>query len=163
MSVRIFNLAASDIPDVLDISIECRLCLWSHEAYRSEITRDDSIMLKLVNADNGETAGFAAGRIFDFGAEGFTAELTNIGLRSDYRAQGNGTKLMRGFVGRCRDLGAAQVILEVRESNSTAIAFYGKLGFRIAGRRRGFYADPFEDGLTMTLALDDKTAVKNLT
>ena len=43
--------------------------------------------------------------------------------------------------------------LEVRESNVPARRLYGKFGFSEAGRRRGFYSDPKEDALLLTLTL----------
>jgi ribosomal-protein-alanine N-acetyltransferase len=160
MPLSVANLSAADIPNVLEISIECHLCLWSAEAYKSEIARDDSIMLKLIDRASGEMAGFAAGRMFDLGNQGFTVELTNIGLRAEYRRQGNGAKLLRTFLDQSCANGAKQVILEVRESNAIAIDFYRRFGFIVTGRRKGFYADPFEDGLTMRLILSEKTAEK---
>jgi len=79
----IARLTADDIPLVLETSIECRLCLWSADAYRSELTRNDSIMLK-AETSSGAFAGFAVGRTFDMGAKGRSVELTNIGVRRRY-------------------------------------------------------------------------------
>jgi ribosomal-protein-alanine N-acetyltransferase len=155
----VLNLTARDIPDVLDISVECGLCLWSAEAYRSEIVRHDSIMLKLAN-DDGAVAGFAVGRIFHFTPSQFTVELTNIGLRKPIRGQGFGSILLKSFINRCIEAGARSIILEVRVSNATAIGFYEKFGFRARGRRRGFYSNPSEDALTMTLDLEQPRAAK---
>jgi ribosomal-protein-alanine N-acetyltransferase len=45
------------------------------------------------------------------------------------------------------------ITLEVRPSNSGAIALYQKFGFAEAGRRKRFYRDPDEDGLILTLNL----------
>ena len=41
-------------------------------------------------------------------------------------------------------------VLEVRESNSAAIALYESLGFAKAGVRRNFYDDPCENAVIMT-------------
>jgi ribosomal-protein-alanine N-acetyltransferase len=46
-----------------------------------------------------------------------------------------------------------EVLLEVRASNSAALAFYRALGFAIAGRRPLYYADPIEDAVLMELRL----------
>ena len=43
--------------------------------------------------------------------------------------------------------------LEVRPSNTGAVALYRRLGFEEAGRRRDFYRDPREDGLILTKRL----------
>jgi ribosomal-protein-alanine N-acetyltransferase len=150
MSIAISRLTSQDIGDVLDISIECGLCLWSADAYRAELIREDSIMLKLSEPD-GTVIGFAVGRIFDFGNNEYTVELTNIGLRQIVRGKGLGTLLLKSFLNRCREAGAAYVILEVRVSNTTAIRFYERFGFAHTGRRRAFYSDPVEDAFTMRL------------
>jgi len=159
MQISVSNLTVRDIPAILDISIECGLCLWSADAYRAEITRDDAIMLKLADSDK-SVLGFAVGRIFEIGRDKFTVELTNIGLRQTIRSQGFGRLLLNIFLDRCRQVGASSVILEVRESNAIAIAFYRKFGFETAGRRRGFYSAPFEDALTMRLELDKSATAK---
>jgi len=152
MAIGISRLTVRDIPEVLDISVECGLCLWSAEAYRAELIREDSIMIK-ISEPNGPLLGFAVGRIFDFGNNEFTVELTNIGLRQSFRHQGLGSLLLKAFINRSVTAGVAYVILEVRVSNRTAISFYEKFGFAQTGRRRGFYSDPPEDALTMRLQL----------
>jgi ribosomal-protein-alanine N-acetyltransferase len=159
MQISVSNLTVRDIPAILDISIECGLCLWSADAYRAEIIRDDAIMLKLTDPDK-LVLGFAVGRIFEIGHDKFTVELTNIGLRQTIRNQGFGQLLLKAFLTRCRQVGGSSVILEVRESNANAIAFYRKFGFETTGRRRGFYSAPFEDALTMRLELEKPETAK---
>jgi len=155
----ILRLTTHDIPQVLETSIECGLCLWSADAYRSELTRDDSIMLKAETA-SGDFAGFAVGRTFDLGTNGKSAELTNIGVRQVFRGQHFGTLLLKSFLTNCRDANASNVILEVRETNQTARRFYEHFGFAVIGRRKRFYLDPLEDGLTMQLRLASVGAAK---
>jgi ribosomal-protein-alanine N-acetyltransferase len=152
MTISVSRLTTSDIDEVLDISAECGLCLWSADAYRAEMVREDSIMLK-IGAPQGPLLGFAVGRLFDFGNGEFTVELTNIGLKEPVRGKGLGALLLKSFLNRCRAAGATYVILEVRVSNTTAIRFYERFGFVQTGRRRGFYADPIEDAFTMRLRI----------
>ena len=47
--------------------------------------------------------------------------------------------------------------LEVRASNAPAIALYMKHGFAQVGRRRGYYDDPKEDAILMTLEFEHGT------
>ena len=159
MRIGVSKLTLRDIPDVLEISVECGLCLWSAEAYRAELVRADSIMLKLCGPDD-VPLGFAVGRIFEYGDNEFTVELTNIGLRQAIRGQGFGSILLKSFLSACLTSGTDFVILEVRISNKSAIGFYEKFGFVQTGRRRGFYADPLEDALTMRLKLEPKELQK---
>ena len=48
--------------------------------------------------------------------------------------------------------GAASCTLEVRVSNLRAQGLYHKMGFRVEGRRRGYYLDNGEDALVMSTA-----------
>ena len=57
--------------------------------------------------------------------------------------------LLSAFDGLCRSLGIVYVSLEVRESNTPAIALYSKFGYTVAGKRKGFYRAPSEDALVM--------------
>jgi [ribosomal protein S18]-alanine N-acetyltransferase len=148
--MKIARLKSNDIPDVLSTAEECKLCIWSAEAYRSELARDDSIMLR-ASDPGGQFVGFAVGRVFDLGGGRKSVELTNIGVRQAFRNQGFGSLLLRSFLNHCRATGVDSVVLEVRESNASAIRFYERFGFARAGRRKGFYSDPREDGLTMRL------------
>lgn len=149
--MRIARLRIEDIPDVLSTAEECKLCIWSAEAYRAELARDDSIMLK-ASGPSGQFAGFAVGRVFDLGGGKKSVELTNIGVRQIFRGQGFGSILLRSFLNHCSAARVDSVVLEVRESNASAIRFYEHFGFVHAGKRTHFYADPKEDGLTMRLS-----------
>lgn len=154
--MEIARLTVKDIPQVLETSVECRLCLWSADAYRSELARNDSIMLKAMTADN-NFVGFAVGRSFDLGAKGRSVELTNIGVRQVFQGQHFGSLLLKSFLDKCVDLQVSNVVLEVRETNHTARQFYEHFGFAVTGRRKAFYSDPPEDALTMTLHLASTT------
>ena len=150
--MKIARLKTADIPDVLSTAEECGLCIWSAEAYRTELARDDTIMLKATD-QSGQFVGFAVGRVFDLGSDQKSVELTNIGVRQAFHDQGFGSLLFRSFLNHCGAFGVDSVILEVRESNTRARRFYSYFGFISAGRRKGFYSDPPEDGLTMRLDL----------
>jgi ribosomal-protein-alanine N-acetyltransferase len=42
-------------------------------------------------------------------------------------------------------------VLEVRESHTAAVRLYEKTGFRIIGKRNGYYRMPHEDAVIMGL------------
>jgi ribosomal-protein-alanine N-acetyltransferase len=46
-------------------------------------------------------------------------------------------------------MGAKWVTLEVRASNDKAIRMYEGFGFKVIGRRKGYYTDNGEDALVM--------------
>lgn len=73
---------------------------------------------------------------------GGEAELLNLAVRPEARRRGVGRALLALLAGR-------KVWLEVRASNAAAIRFYESQGFRVCGRRKGYYRDPEEDAVLM--------------
>jgi ribosomal-protein-alanine N-acetyltransferase len=74
-------------------------------------------------------------------------EISNIAVHPDYRGQGAGFQLLTAALEYCRNAGIKTLHLEVRPSNSSALALYSKCGFVRSGLRRGYYADNCEDAL----------------
>lgn len=78
-----------------------------------------------------------------------TGEILNLAVAAPLLRKGLGTALVEEAARRMAPAGAERVWLEVRASNGVALAFYGRLGFRETGRRRGYYRDPEEDALLL--------------
>ena len=57
--------------------------------------------------------------------------------------------LMLALIDRAYALDSRWMTLEVRASNHGAMALYEKLGFKVIGRRRGYYTDDGEDAVVM--------------
>ena len=68
----------------------------------------------------------------------------------EYRRQGVAAKLLAVFENFARGNKLAFLTLEVRPSNTAAIALYESFGFRQAGRRKNYYDLPKEDALILT-------------
>jgi ribosomal-protein-alanine N-acetyltransferase len=86
------------------------------------------------------------------------AQILNVSVVPDSRREGLGRALVRQFIDDARRLGAEQCFLEVRVSNSAAIALYERAGFTRVARRGGYYPPmgpgvPREDALVMRMAL----------
>jgi len=73
-----------------------------------------------------------------------------------YRRRGIGRRLMEEFIDLSMRTGVSRITLEVRKSNTAAISFYEKFGFRITGVLMSYYAD-MEDGLRMMKELNHQT------
>ena len=76
-------------------------------------------------------------------------QITNIATHPAHRRRGYGNAVTDALLKEAAARNAEQVSLEVRASNASAIALYERLGFAIAGRRKGFYQNPREDALVM--------------
>jgi len=76
-------------------------------------------------------------------------EIENLVVASALRRQGCANLLLRELLSRAGNQGAGRVLLEVRESNQAARAFYARWGFQMIGRRRNYYRDPEEDAILL--------------
>ena len=83
------------------------------------------------------------------------AHVLNICIDPACQSRGYGRQLLRALVVLVRDRGAQRVFLEVRPSNTGAIALYQSEGFNEIGRRPRYYPahNGREDALVMAMEL----------
>ncbi|MDP2230531.1 ribosomal protein S18-alanine N-acetyltransferase [Methylotenera sp.] len=83
------------------------------------------------------------------------AHLLNLSVDKDFQKQGLGRLLLEYMVETARSNQMANMFLEVRSSNISAIALYENMGFNEMAIRRAYYpaADGREDAVLMGLAL----------
>lgn len=113
---------------------ESSLALLLTEAYPSFVLREESA----------EVVGYLSSvRALD------EIEIINVAVRADRKRRGYGEALLRVLDGYCAEHGISQISLEVRQSNSAAIALYEKCGYTKAGVRKNFYRLPTESALVM--------------
>ena len=130
-----------------DLSALDKLCVgadgWSAEDFRSEAEKPEGIVLAAYDGDclAGLIAGFTAAD---------TGEILTVGTAPQYRRQGVARMLMEAFLAAVPD-DVETIALEVRQSNTAAIALYRSFGFEKAGVRKRFYRDPVEDADVMVL------------
>ena len=114
---------------------------WTAEQFHEEISLDFS--RTFIAYCDGKAAGFV-----NMWLTPPVAIINNIAVMESFRRNGIGTALIEAALAECSD--CSSLTLEVRVSNSTAIAFYEKHGFTQVGRRRNFYENPREDAFIMT-------------
>ena len=103
-----------------------------------------------LQAADGTLLGFAVwSQVLD------DAELLDIGVAPACRRQGLGQRLLDAVMAAARAQGAQRLLLEVRAGNLAAQALYQRAGFRLSGRRKGYYpaADGREDACLMDVGL----------
>ncbi|MFB2894464.1 ribosomal protein S18-alanine N-acetyltransferase [Aerosakkonemataceae cyanobacterium BLCC-F50] len=79
------------------------------------------------------------------------AHITIVAVSPEYQHQGLGQAMLLALLSRARQRGLERATLEVKASNQPAISLYEKFGFKLAGRRRGYYQDTGEDALVLWL------------
>lgn len=77
------------------------------------------------------------------------AHVTTIAVDPTHRGRGVGELLLNALIDQAYELGARQITLEVRVSNTAAQHLYLKYGFQPTGTRRRYYTDNGEDALIM--------------
>lgn len=85
------------------------------------------------------------------------AHLLNLAVAPSMRSQGVGRLLLDAALVEARLLRAQRIFLEVRPSNERAVDLYRLNGFRVIGKRPGYYpADGGrEDAMVLVRHLDD--------
>jgi ribosomal-protein-alanine N-acetyltransferase len=68
------------------------------------------------------------------------AEILTIAVHSRYRGRGYGRLLMDDVIRRLYRERIAALFLEVDRTNRAAVRLYQRLGFKVAGERRNYYA-----------------------
>ncbi len=83
------------------------------------------------------------------------AHLLNLSIAKDHQKQGLGRVLLEHMIDIAKNNQAANMFLEVRPSNISAIALYENMGFNEMAIRRGYYPakNGREDAVLMGLAL----------
>lgn len=135
-----------DLDDVAAIERSVFNDPWSRRSFVDLVGERQVVFL--VAVDGHTIAGYAI--VLLAGSE---SELANLAVARLVQKQGLGKRLLSDALSAARERGSKEVFLEVRESNSAAIALYSSAGFEAVGRRVRYYARPIEDAIVMRAAL----------
>ena len=143
MYYEIVPMDRSHIPQIAALERECFSDPWS-ERLLEDALFDPQACFIAVEDEEGHVLGYAGlHAVLD---EGY---IDDIAVAPDARRHGVASALLDVFC-RFGAVNLAFLTLEVRTSNTAAIALYEKFGFRQAGLRPGYYQKPREDALIMT-------------
>lgn len=140
--MQIKRMEAGDIPETVRLGQSCFAHPWTQEDYTKHYQEQDKIYL-VCRHENMVVAGCAVWCSFE------TADLCNIMVREAYRGQGIAGRLLSRALALCRDGGVERLLLEVRESNVSAIRLYEKFHFQRIAVRMHYYREPPEDAVIM--------------
>jgi ribosomal-protein-alanine N-acetyltransferase len=109
---------------------------WSPALVEEGVTGNLPTIRYLVAEVDGVVVGHAAASIV-----ADIAELQRIAVDPAHRRTGLATDLLDAVVDAAREGGADRLLLEVREDNAGALAFYAARGYVEVDRRRRYYRD----------------------
>jgi len=140
-------LTPADLTRAFQIENASHSFPWTEKTFASN---QGERYLNLKMMQNDEMAGFAITQIvLD------EATLFNIAIDPAFQRQGLGRTLLEEVIRQLEQRDVVTLWLEVRASNSTAIALYESLGFNEVSVRRNYYpsAQGREDAIMMALIL----------
>ncbi len=149
VSLSIDRMRAADLDEVLAIERASFSLPWSRGAFLYEIEQNQVARCWVLRQKR-RVAGYLC--LWEIADE---VHITNIAVHPDCRRQGLARMLLKQILDDARRRALRVVVLEVRPSNTEARALYDAFGFRVVGRRRGYYYDTGEDALVMEVALSD--------
>lgn len=138
-----------DIPAIEQIEQQCFSMPWTQAQLRGQL-RDSRHEFLAAKSNDGTVMGYI-GMMYVLD-EGY---ISNVAVGDEYRRQGVADELIRELLDRAGRLELAFVTLEVRESNTPAIALYSKNGFKPVGLRKNYYEFPRENAILMTKFLKE--------
>ncbi len=142
-SLSVEPMTVTDLDSVLAIERVSFLTPWSRAAFVYEL-KQNRVARCWVARHSRDVVGYLC--LWEVGPE---VHITNIAVHPGWRRRGVARTLLGGLMEDARRRGITQVILEVRPTNAEARGLYESFGFRVIGRRRGYYPDTGEDALVM--------------
>lgn len=145
MYYEIVPMDRGHIPQIAALEKGCFPDPWSESLLEDALFDPQaSFIVAQDSEEEGNVLGYAGlHAVLD---EGY---IDNIAVAPDARRHGVASALLDVFC-RFGEVNLAFLTLEVRKSNTAAIALYEKHGFQWAGLRPGYYQHPREDAVIMT-------------
>ncbi len=145
-------MRAADVARVLEIASGLPTAPhWNEQTYLAALEPSSTprrIAIVAAELTNDEPVGFAVSNLL-----APQAELETVAVAAEAQGQGIGRVLLERLFAELRQAGAVEVFLESRTSNLSALGLYRRLGFRETGNRSGYYTDPIEDAVVMSLTI----------
>ena len=125
-------LGVTQLDAVLEIERQAYEFPWTHGNFIDSLAA--GYVARVIYGERGEMLGYF---IAMPGVD--EMHLLNLTVAPAFQRQGHARFLLDELVAVCRERHAAQLWLEVRQSNERARALYLRYGFQSIGTRRGYY------------------------
>jgi [ribosomal protein S18]-alanine N-acetyltransferase len=143
VNIELRRLEAEHLDHVETIERASYPTPWSRSMFDAELRKPSSLALGAF-ADGDVLVGYAfVSRYVD------AWHVMNVAVAHSYRRRGIAAALLERLFEVTATDPRRGYTLEVRVSNTGAIALYERLGFEARGVRRGYYTDNREDALIM--------------
>lgn len=143
--IEVVEMSAEHLDRIMEIENDCFAIPWSRKSMEDELDRvKRKLAYYYVGLVDGVVAGY--GGMWHVVTEG---HITNIAVDEKYRQNGVGNAILAKIMQTAEEKDMLGVTLEVRVSNTAALALYKKHGFKMEGLRKEYYEDNKEDAYIM--------------
>ena len=140
--IDIVLMTAQHVSAVARLEKLCFSDPWSENSVASELVNPLSVWL--VALEDETVIGYIGSQT----VMGET-DMMNVAVHPDYRRRGVARGLIEALMQNLMERESRCLTLEVRASNTPAIALYTEMEFQEVGRRRNYYRNPKEDALIL--------------
>ena len=141
------HMQSEDVPTVAAIEMESFPDPWPPEAFTEILSVATRLSLVAEVPGSGVVGYLLAQRVAS------ELQIHNVAVTQAHRRKGHGRKLLREAERIGSEGGAEHALLDVRESNTVALALYRSFGYRMISRRRSYYRLPACDALVLCKSL----------
>lgn len=135
-------MGVEDLEEVCRIERACFSSPWPRQAFEHSLADLGASCLVAWDAEG--VVGYVICWFY-----GDRMLIANLAVRPEKQRRGWGSRLLKAALQAAQADHVKVVCLDVRESNEEAIRLYRRFGFRVVGRRPGYYTRPVEDALVM--------------
>ncbi|MBR6406140.1 MAG: ribosomal protein S18-alanine N-acetyltransferase [Lachnospiraceae bacterium] len=144
---RVRAASPEDLPVLSKIEKACFSDPWSVVLIRECLDNPSLYRLYAAEDEEGVFGYSVMSLVLD------EAGIDNLAVLPGHRRSGAGSALLSQMLSDARMLSAESAVLEVRESNTPAIALYERFGFQQVGFRKNYYENPTEGAKLYSLRL----------
>jgi ribosomal-protein-alanine N-acetyltransferase len=142
--IEIRRLALQDLDGIERIENAVYPTPWSRSMFAGELAKPSSLCVGGFDPDSGRLIAYLiVSRYVD------AWHIMNLAVHPGWRRVGVASRLLDELFELTAGDRRRGYTLEVRISNTSAIALYERFGFETSGVRRGYYTDNREDALIM--------------
>jgi [ribosomal protein S18]-alanine N-acetyltransferase len=142
--IEIRRLSLHDLDAIERIENAVYPTPWSRSMFAGELAKPSSLSVGGFDPDSGRLIAYLiVSRYVD------AWHIMNLAVHPGWRRAGVASRLLDELLDLTAGDRRRGYTLEVRVSNTAAIALYERFGFEASGVRRGYYTDNREDALIM--------------
>lgn len=146
---RLRKMIEDDLRGVMRIEMESFPSPWTPLAFALELRHNEGADYRVLVSPESDIVGYTG----VWHMQGM-AQILRIAVDPCLNGRGLGSMMLYALCDHATAKGLERVMLEVRESNAAARAFYLACGFSQAGVLPGYYSNPDEAAIIMNKMLD---------